>query len=373
MVILIRSNDIVSDPRAMKYVKYLQETGQNYQLIGWDREEKMQDTNRAIYFHHQAGYNVGGKKAVINRVVWIRFVVKTLLSLKLDKLVIHACDLDAAYPAVLYNRFVSRKRKARIIFDVFDWFSATLYAQSKLVLRAFKIMERSCVWNCDHIVICEPERIEQIPFDISKEKLSVLPNIPYFSDSNFLVHNKNLAFENGLMSFAYVGGFAPTRCLNEIISIAESGLINLSIAGYGDIQIEERLNSLANHPNIKYYGKVSYTDGLQLMFNSDIIYAMYSKVSPNNIYAAPNKYYEAMFLGKPLFSTIGTIVEKKIVSNDMGFVSEESLLDIKNVIMGITKDRITECGNNAHELWIKKYSKYTESWLKNVYQKILDK
>ena len=372
MVIIIRSNDIISDPRAMKYVKYLDDTKQDYYLIGWDREGKMRDSDRVFYYHHLAGYNVGGMQAVKNRVGWMRFVVKTLRSLSLDKCVLHACDLDSVFPSVVYSRLFGRGREATLIFDVFDWFSATLYDQSWLVLQAFKLMEGISVKNSDYIVICEAERIEQIPIKIPSNKIKVLPNIPYFSDSGFLRIDEDLKFNNNLITFSYVGGFAPTRCLDEIITIAEHGFINLSIAGYGDSQIEQRLIGLNGHPNIKYYGKVKYTDGLQIMYNSDVIYAMYSKVSPNNVYAAPNKYYEAMFLGKPLFSTKGTIVEKKVLKNQIGFVSEESEDDIKNEIDMITKEKSLVYAGNAHLLWVNKYSHYTSDWLINEYQSIID-
>ena len=40
MVVLIRCNDILSDPRAMKYVRYLQEKGIEHKFIGWDRDGK---------------------------------------------------------------------------------------------------------------------------------------------------------------------------------------------------------------------------------------------------------------------------------------------------------------------------------------------
>lgn len=372
MVVLIRCNDIESDPRAMKYVKYLEDTRQEYILIGWDREGKITNKDHAYYYQRIAGYNVGGLNAVVNRIRWMRFVIKTLRKLNLEKCVIHACDLDAAFPALIYKRILSKKRKNTVIFDVFDWFSATLYSQSWIVLQAFKYMERFSVKNSDFIVICEPERIEQIPYEIQKTKLRVFPNIPFFSNSDFLRSDDNLRFGNDLLTFSYVGGFAPTRCINEIITIAEQGLINLAIAGFGDSQIESRLSGLKSCKNIKYYGKVKYTDGLQIMYNSDIVYAMYSKVSPNNVYAAPNKYYESMFLGKPLFSTIGTIVEKKVLSNHLGYVSEEKVEDIKEVISKITKEDLAVLGDNASRLWDETYSHYTYNWLKNDYQAIIE-
>lgn len=371
MVVLIRCNDVISDPRAMKYVKYLEDNHQEYILIGWDREGKMEDSKNRIYYHKRAGFNVGGMTAVKNRIGWMRFVVKTLLSLKLKGGLIHACDLDAAYPAVIYNKLKCKKNKSKVLFDVFDWYSATLSALPWLFLNAFAVMEKTAVKGSKYIVICEPERIDQIPYKIEEERLFVLPNIPYFNDSSFLMKEESMTFHNDKLIFSYVGSFTKTRCINEIVTAAEKGLINLQIAGFGDPVLEGRLEQLKGHENIKYYGKVKYTDGLNIMYNSDVVYAMYSVTVPNHVYAAPNKYYEAMFLGKALFTTQGTIVEKKTMKNNTGFVSGESQEEIENTIRSISRDNVFKFGEHAHRLWKNEFSHYTDDWLNNEYKRII--
>ena len=369
--IIIRCNEVFSDPRAMKYIQFLKENRLDYYIIGWDRSGVIHsDASNVSFYHRKAGYNVGGIKAIVNRIGWMFFVLKKLIAFKGKNLFIHACDLDAVYPSIIYKTFF-RKKNVYVLFDIFDWFSATLYSQPKIVLRAFKHMEKVSLHKCDKVLLCEKERVEQIPFILPSSKLSILPNIPYFSSAEFLRFDKEMRFNNNLITFSYVGGFAQSRCINEIITIAEQKQINLLIAGFGDLQIENRLNSLKGHPHLRYYGKVKYTDGLNIMYNSDVIYAMYSKINPNHIYAAPNKYYEAMFLGKPLFSTRGTIVEKKVLSNKTGYVSEESEGEIKDVISSITRESIKEYGDNSHRLWIEKYCTYTSDWLNNEYRSFI--
>jgi len=364
MVVLIRCNDIISDPRAMKYVRFLQEKGIDYRLIGWDRDGRIDDMPNAVFWKKKAGYNVGGLSAVKNRLGWMFFVLRQLRKLDKEHVVLHGCDIDSAFPAACYKLF---NHKAKLLFDVFDWFSATLYNQKRYILKAFGIMERFTVKHSNKIVICEPERIEQIPFQVDNSLVTVLPNIPFFNDDSFLVKDNAKSFSNGLLTFSYVGGFSKERCLFEIVELAEKGLINLAIAGYGEKELEEKLDSLRNCPNVRYYGKVPYQEGLNISFNSDVMYAMYSKVNPNNIYAAPNKYYESMFLGKPIFSTKGTIVEKKVLLNETGYVAEESLDEIKTVIATITKESIICYGENAHKLWKEKYGCFTAQWLENEY------
>lgn len=372
MIILIRCNDIVSDPRAMKYVEYLRENKIEQKLIGWDRDGVVVDTEEAVYWHEKAGFNVGGMKAAKKRVKWMKFVIKTLLDMKLKApFIIHACDLDSAFPANVYNKLVSKNRRASVIFDVFDWFSATLYDQNKLILGAFQLMERFSVKHSNRIIICEQERQDQIQFMYDKSKLSILPNIPMFDSRDFLHVDLQYKLDNNLFTFAYVGGFAQTRCINEIITAAENGHINLLIAGFGDAQIEGRLDALKGHPHIRYYGKVQYKDGMQIMYNSDVVYAMYAKSNPNHIYAAPNKFYEALFLGKPIFSTKGTIVETKVLNLRTGYVSEESYEEILSVISTITMEKNKTFSETALKLWDDKYCNYTRNYLENEYRNMM--
>ena len=365
MVILIRCNDILSDPRAMKYVQYLQKNDIEHRFIGWDRDGKNPVLPCSVMWKKQAGYNVGGLKAVKNRVGWMWFVYRQLCKMKPKNAIIHGCDVDSAFPAACYKFFHS---KNKLIFDVFDWFSATLYNQKSYILAAFKFMEKFTVNHSDKVILCEKERIDQIPFEVSQSKLSILPNIPYFANDPFLKEDPTKHFDNDLITFSYVGGFSIDRCLFEIVSLAEKGLINLSIAGFGNRDLEERLKKdNETYPNIRYYGKVKYEDGLNISYNSDIMYAMYSVENPNHVYAAPNKYYESMFLGKALFTTKGTIVEKKVLDRKMGYVSGETEEEIATVIRNLNFKDIENKSIAAKECWLGCYKDFTRNYMFNEY------
>lgn len=368
MVVLIRCNDIVSDPRAMKYVKYLRQTRKDYLLIGWDREGNKGEQPYTIYYHKKAGFNVGGFKAVRDRIGWMWFVYKSLIKNASRKAVLHGCDVDSAFPAACYKL---THHSTKLIFDVFDWFSHTLVKQSAYIRRAFSFMERFTLSKSDHVIICEAERKEQVQFPIQDEVLSVLPNIPYFETENFLKSAPFNWANPSLLCFSYVGGLVCNRCLKELISIAQKGIINLAIAGYGRKELEDTLSSLKDCPNIRYFGKVKYEDGLNISYNSDIMYAMYSIETPNHVYAAPNKYYEAMFLGKPLLTTKGTIVERKVLSNKIGYVTGETENEIIDAIRRIDKEDAKEKGRVARQLWESKYCSFTKDFMEREYAKMI--
>lgn len=362
MVVFIRCNDIVSDSRAKKYIEFYRNNDIDYKIIAWDRTGQNPDQPNTIYYTGKSKYNQGGIRAVVDRIKWMQFVFKTLKLFK-QSLKIHACDLDAAFPAVLFKR--QSRKPQYVLFDVFDWFSDTLYNSSRYVLLAFKYMERIAVKHSDHIIICEEERVSQIPYSI-EGKYSVLQNIPSFYDNSFLYKDKSCDFGNGKITLSYVGGFTTDRCLDVLIQGATNGLYNLLIAGYGSKAILEQIEAGKDSPCLKYFGKVNYTDGLRIMYNSDIIYAAYSKTNPNHFYAAPNKYYEAMFVGKPIITTKGINVAEKVMRNQIGFEIGETYNDLCELLSSIDIDDLNKKGSKALEIW-KQYSTATQDYLSNNY------
>lgn len=363
MIVLIRCNDIVSDSRVRKYLDFYQKEGVDYRLIAWDRLGNAKHLSNTYYCPARSMYNQGGMAAIIDRLKWMWFILRTLFSIHGD-LHIHACDLDAAFPAAVYKMF--SRRKTFLLFDVFDWMSDTLVNQGRIVSWAFAGMEWLSVRKADHIIICEPERVAQIPYDIDG-RYSVLQNIPSFSTRDFLVEKPQYHFPNDLLTLAYVGSFTYNRCLAELIEGAVSGCFNLNIAGYGDQQILDLLEQHRQSPYIHYYGKVAYQDGLCIQYNSDIIYAMYSKVTPNHFYAAPNKYYEAMFVGKPIITTRGIIVAGKVEKEGFGYSIDESLESLKELVASLKHEDLMQKAQRAESLWVH-YASATETYLCTTYK-----
>lgn len=367
MIVLIRCNDIISDSRTKKYVDFLNSKGVDYQIIAWDRLGNSEKLPNATYCPSKSKYNQGGMAAIVDRLKWMWFIFKTLCSFK-TRLTIHACDLDAAFPSAIY-KIISWK-KDKLIFDIFDWISDTLYNQGKIVSLAFSFMEWLSVRKADHIIICEPERIRQIPYNI-EGRYSVLQNIPSFDNDDFLDDMPSAHFPNSLPTLAYVGGLTADRCLPEVIEGAAQGHYNLNIAGYGNPDIANRIESLKDCPHIKFYGKVPYTNGLRIMYNSDIIYAMYSKKNPNHLFAAPNKYYEAMFVGKPIITTKGIITADKVEKSGFGYSIDETLESLLNLLASVSQEEIKSKAARASALW-SQYKNTTEQYLSTIYSKLLD-
>lgn len=364
-IILFRSNNFF-DSRVNKYHNYFERSGIDYTIVGWDRKGEGLQKEHYDFFRYQAGEAVGGKKAAKNHFKWMRFVYNYLKKHK-DVTTIHACDLNSAFPAALFKAL--HKRKVKLIFDACDWFSAN-FAHYKFLNFLFGRMERfTCRW-ADKLIICEPERKAQVQFKLKEEPL-VLPNIPEIDEDSITVVQEKYKFDNDNPTLAYMGGFASGRFLIELLTLAETEPFNLLIAGSGNKVVMEKCEAVAKLENVKYFGRVNMVDGINMENAADVVYAMYCKVNPNHIYAAPNKYYEAMLLGKPLITTKGTIPGEKVEKYNTGWAIDESIEELRALIRGLNKKDIKEKGVRAIELWEKEFKNYLPLFFENTYSTII--
>lgn len=368
-LILIRSNQIQGDSRVEKYLRFFSTHFVDYEVLAWDRDNTGLEVERVQFYRRKSGYAVGGIKAALNRLYWFLYVVKMLRQYKKQEIVIHACDVDCAYPASLYKKFFNKH--TYIVFDIFDWMSDDVASKSKgMISKSIAYMESVSLKYANKLIVCEEERREQIP-EWKKYDIMVLPNIPTADSMTNKIEEKECKFADNKPVFSYVGGLGYARFLDELLTLAEEGYVNLLIAGYGDKHMEERCKRLNKKDNVKYFGKVPYSIGLSIMSHSDLIYAMYCKIIRNHYYAAPNKFYEPMMLGKPLLTTKDIIIGGKVEKLGFGYTIGESYQELVDFVKSIDKEDLKRKGGKAHQLWLQKYSNYTNDFLKNQYLPLL--
>ncbi|MEA4822326.1 MAG: hypothetical protein VB122_08910, partial [Erysipelotrichales bacterium] len=267
--------------------------------------ENKKESETSFYFKKRAKY---GRRFgnIFNLVKFNWFILKKLITIRNDYNVIHACDFDTILPSIFMRIFF----KKHIIYDIFDWYIDSRGIKNFILKNIILFQEFINIKLSDAVIVCEQERVKQIKY--TPKQLWILPNIPNF-DYILPISKCN---EN--LTISYVGILGEQRGLEKLINYAkEHKSLNLEIAGFGPLDF--LLGDLKKYPNIVYYGSVKYQDALKIMNTSDIIYAIYEKTNPNHILAAPNKYYEGLFLGKPIITTKGTIVGDKTEKYNTGY------------------------------------------------------
>lgn len=354
----------MSDSRVKKYIDFFSEKKISYKIIGWNKKNKEIELENCIFFNLETKDNLKDK-AMKSKLKWMYYVFKNLYIKRDEYKVIHCCDLDTVLPAIPMKLFGKK-----IIFDIFDWFSDTIILENKKIENGIKIFEKLAFRISDYVIICEEERKAQI--GIEHKNLFVLPNIPTLKIEKKIDTTTNLQNKEKVI-ISYVGGFYENRNLEILInSVTKIPDIELKIAGYGDEKIEKLIVEKEKEcHNIKFYGKVNYQKALEIMLESDLIYAMYCKKNPNHIFAAPNKFYESLMLGKPIITTEGTLVGEKVKKYNTGFVIGETAEDTEKVLVNLSlqKKEIEDKIKNCNSVWENEYKDYVENFLEKKYIK----
>lgn len=274
--------------------------------------------------------------------------------------IIHACDFDTVLPALLF-KLLFRKT---LIYDVFDWFVDSRHFKNKLVKNTILLVEKIVLRLSDVTIICDEERSKQLNY--MPKQLWVLPNIPDFRFKYNFMENKNKM--DKVIHLSYVGTMPADRGIEKLLEcVRKNTSLQLEIAGFGimDKMVKEYSDK---YSNICFYGTVPYEKGIQIMQRSDIIIAIYEKVVLNNVYAAPNKYYEGLYLSKPILTTQGTLVGNHTEKDRTGFVIGESLEELESFFkQEHLQELIIEYGKNAGLIWTERFENYVYQFMTQKY------
>ena len=352
-VCILRSNPVKPDSRVEKEAWTLAKAGYNVHILAWDRDTDIPECYDFIEvagvripitrLGHKATYGEGMK----NLRSYLAFQFHMRQWLKRQKFdIIHACDFDTAF----FSRGIAKRKSSKFIFDIFDF----LYGEPKnLLQRIVKKVQLMIIDRADATIICTEARKNQIAGSTPK-RLAVIHNTPSFAQ---IKQCENKTKHTGKIKLVYVGTFPKTRLLKEIAeAVSEAADIELHIGGFG--LLDAFFKDMAERfDNIYYYGRLSYDQTLSLENECDIMLAIYDPTIENYRFAAPNKFYESLMLGKPVIMARGTGMSEVVEDNAIGELiaySKEGFMDGVNRLIA-RKNEWHSIGNRMKALYRDQY------------------
>lgn len=337
-ILMLRTNSCAPDPRVEKEVNsLLSDPDYSVKIVCWDRDgrkgtfpEVLTVSNGVVpilRFGIPASWGGGMKK---NFLPMLKFEWKLfwwLLTHGKEYDAIHACDLLTGLPAWLPCRLLRKK----LVYDIFDYYAAT-QSGPEWILNIFRKLENRIINASDATIICSEKRREQIRGSKPK-RIAVIHNAPsqrQIAGINELRDDlKNLPRS---VKVVYVGNLVEDRFLMKALACAERlPEIEFHIGGFG--VLEEKIAQLAtDQANIHFYGRLPYCKVLELERGCHIMLALYDPAVPNHVYAAPNKFYEALALGKPLIMFRNTGLADVVEEMDVGAICEPTEDGIANAL-----------------------------------------
>lgn len=278
---------------------------------------------------------------------------------------VHACDLLTGLPAIFPCKIFRKK----MVYDIYDYYAATQQASTR-VLKLLSSVEDFVINFAEVTIICSEKRTDQIK-NANPKKLVVLHNAPSEEQmQQASQRNYTLAKETKRVKIVYVGNLVEDRFITKALACAEKmPEIEFHIGGFG--VLEDTVRELSKiHDNIYFYGKMAYQDVLALEKECDIMLALYDPAVPNHAYAAPNKFYEALALGKPLVMFYNTGMDSIIKENNVGAVCEPTEKGLEGAFQALVaqKSEWLDMGKKMQKLFKDNYSwNIMDERLKGIY------
>jgi len=359
--VLLRSNPVSPDPPVEKMADTLLANGYEVTVVGWDRGNNTTEaigklslergTAKLIRLGIPAVFDGGIKKNLLPLARFQKRLYTWLKNHKDEYDIIHAFDFDTGWMA----HKISQKYGKVLVYHILDFYVDSHTIPGGYLKSKVKHTEMSLVNNADATIICTEKRREQIA-GTYPQKLEIIHNTPK------AVSRVNDCFcelkNSSRCKIVYVGILAGSRFLKEIIRFVEQDdRFEFHVGGFG--ALEKEMEAAAQKcDRIFFYGKLPYDKTLALEQACDIMTAIYDPKVPNHQFAAPNKFYESLMLGKPVVMARNTGFDDIIEHHHIGCLIE---YDEKGLSHGFNqlieqKDEWNGMGQRMKKLYEEQYS-----------------
>jgi len=338
-IVLLRSNPVDPDSRVEKEANSLIKAGYDVKIVAWDRDFKykikesfleLSDGRVKIY---KLGIPSTYGEGVKNLKPFLIFQFRLLLWLFKNRKkyhIIHACDFDTAYTAYHCSKLLKKK----LVYDIFDYLFTNSDGNFSMLKKYIVHLQHTIINHANATIICTEKRKDQIRGSKPK-KLVIIHNSPPRLDENLPKLNLN----KNKVKIVYVGVLQDKRFIEELADIIKKNKEwELHIGGFGKFESYFKKQA-SEYDNIKYYGKLSYSKTLELEKSCDIMTAIYDPTVGNHYYAAPNKFYEAIMLGKPLIMVKNTGMSEIVTQYNIGEVIDYNSESLKAAIENLIAKR----------------------------------
>ena len=358
-VILLRSNPVTPDPPVEKAALALLNAGYHVRILGWDRDadygikkELLQISDyevEVIRLGIKAQFSGGIKKNLIPLCRFLAHLRAWLIKNRRTYDIVHAFDFDTGLVASRYAKLFHKK----FVYHILDYYVASHDLRKTVLEKPICKLENSVINGADATIICSEKRREQIAGSRPK-RLTVIHNTPSASQ---LKQYENKTQQTGRVKIVYVGILEPSRLLREIAAaVSETSKLEFHVAGFGTLEAFF-VEQAQIYDNIYFYGRLTYDHTLSLENECDIMLAIYDPTIDNHRFAAPNKFYESLMLGKPVIMVYDTGMSEVVAENGIGErieFSKEGFIDGVNRLLK-RKEEWPLIGDRMKEIYRDQY------------------
>lgn len=246
-----------------------------------------------------------GRRSIPGLVRYFFLVMRLLMMNRYQSIhVINEPLLILCYPLLFLSR-------ANLVLDLFDSYFLRISRSGDRYL----LLKRIVYGVADKLIVTDEQRRNLLP-QFARKKAVVIQNYP--PRFNEAIQKMT---QEPVLTIMYYGWFGKHRGTDLIIKLlAASENVRVIMAGWpGD----EESKALLSHPRIQYYGILEQGKAIRLAAErADYILCVYRPVNENNVYASPNKIFDAIQAGIPLIINREVNVAEWVFRNRLGYLLE---------------------------------------------------
>lgn len=277
------------------------------------------------------------------------WLLRQLLVSRCD--IIHAFDLDTGVVGLLAAKLTGRK----FVYHCLDAYHTVIpKSWPGFLVGLAKRLEDFVVNRADLFVITDLLRLPQHAGTKPRQVLE-FANVPPLQIQIAAAGRKS-SFVVG-----YIGSLNESRSLAELVEVVgelQTEGVSLVIGGFGNL--EARLRLLAErYANVEFISWIPYERVLELESTFDVMAVVFDKEDEAHRWGSPNKFFEAMALGKPLIVGEGTVSASRALAVGNGVaVTYGNKVELREVIL-LLKNRpelAAQMGRRGRDLFLHEYN-----------------
>lgn len=354
--LMLLSNPYRPDPRVLLEARALRGEGYGVTLLAWDREGRWPegaDLKEATVLRVGPKCPPRAPSAMLTRLprFWWRALRK---SRGIDFDFVHAHDLDTLPLGLL----ISRLRGTPLIYDAHELYAKMVRDDVGSASKLIWFLERRLARSADEVITVS----EALAAELSRgrEKRARVVTTSQNPEVIEGLTRQTVRDRYGFKGFvvSYLGSLEPGRFVEETVSaFVPQDKITVVIGGSGSLQ-PTVVEASKRNPAVRYVGAVDADEALRLTWASDLVVAMMDPGNPNNVVGTPGKIINAMAVGRPMVTTKGLEIAKKIEAKGCGIVVPYSKPRFIEAVMAAAVDtsKLEEMGRKGRRCFEEEYS-----------------
>ena len=354
--LMLLSNPHRPDPRVLLEARALMGAGYEVNLIAWDREASRAPEADEDGIHVlRLGPRCPSRSArrILGRLprFWMR-ALRASRTVRFD--VVHAHDFDTLSLGMTISRLSGRP----LIYDAHELYAKMVENEVGPVYTLVWLWEKRCARMAEEVITVSDALAAELSVGRTEKARVVAtsqdPSVVKGADV------QKIKDKYGLKGFvvSYLGSLEPGRFIEEFMSsFKPEDKITLLIGGSGTLE-PQVVKEAQRNPALKFIGTVDADEALRLTWASDLVLAMMDSSNPNNVVGTPGKIINAMAVGRPMVTTRGLDIAKRVEGAGCGIVIPYSRPAFIEAVLKAATDpkALADMGRKGLELYQKDYS-----------------